>query len=468
MWSKFNSAFKMRSGTPVSVPEEGTEATGSGEVLASVFEQHPNLSVFHQSSEVPFPTPSPPASPSKHGRRGMFKRMSRSVVPNNDSVETLPRASISKKVKPSLHGLTTESLSRATAETFIRQSQDTARPSIDSTASRPSVSPATPVTEGKFGSLRSILKPGNTPGTGQSVRFFSRDAYRVISPEQSSSELEDPGLLSRLQRAAPARPSAQQLFATPPPPPPKDSEPSPPQEIVPSTSTPMMGQRLIPPPNLGNIFEFSQDVLNEVSSIEPIGARSPLLDTAVEVVETETETETEKEDPPKIDPKPADDSLPLPEVLGAPFEDMLSESKPPPGLHDRSQSFSFGQTIFQSVKTEDGPSKSVSARPPSANRSRALSDTVFTTMIHSATSALKDNKRPEADINDTSKAVVAYQPAPKVVEHDPFGANAMTYYEPGKMLPPSPPQSNHTRTASREEDIIWSLRTQLALQSWRR
>ena len=35
------------------------------------------------------------------------------------------------------------------------------------------------------GSMRSILKDKNTPGTGQNVRFFSRDAYRVISPESS-------------------------------------------------------------------------------------------------------------------------------------------------------------------------------------------------------------------------------------------------------------------------------------------
>ncbi len=75
--------------------------------MAGVFEQHPNLSVFHEPSEVPFPSPSPPASPSKHGRRGMFKRMSRMPGPNNDSTEAFPRTSISKKVKPSLHGLTT-------------------------------------------------------------------------------------------------------------------------------------------------------------------------------------------------------------------------------------------------------------------------------------------------------------------------------------------------------------------------
>jgi hypothetical protein len=65
---------------------------------------------------------------------------------------------------------------------------------------------------------------------------------------------------------------------------------------------------------------------------------------------------------------------------------------------------------------------------------------------------------PEADINDTSGASLVLTPEP-----DPFRANATTYYTPGTMIPPTPPQSTHSRTASREEDIIWSLRTQLAL-----
>ena len=37
-------------------------------------------------------------------------------------------------------------------------------------------------------SVRSILKEPNTPGTGQNVRFFAGDSYRMISPDQSRSE----------------------------------------------------------------------------------------------------------------------------------------------------------------------------------------------------------------------------------------------------------------------------------------
>lgn len=106
MWSKVSSALKLRPGTPGPIAEEET-TTGSGDVLASVFEQHPNLSVFHQPSEVPFPSPSPPASPSRNGRRGMFKRMSKSVASNNDAMDTLSRHTLTKKVRSTFQGPST-------------------------------------------------------------------------------------------------------------------------------------------------------------------------------------------------------------------------------------------------------------------------------------------------------------------------------------------------------------------------
>lgn len=312
--------------------------------------------------------------------------------------------------------------------------------------------PVTPIAEsklageGRFGSLRSILKPKDTPGTGQSVRFFSRDAYRVISPEQSSaSEMDDASLFNRLQRSAPSRPALKQVFSAPPPiPPPKDPEPT----------TPGIASMMMPisPPDVSNIFDVSS--ADEMPTI-PTGLAAPLLDSAVEISDLDDQGSISLDSPDGKDKSISAFSTSPTMKLGA--------------LHDRSQSFSFGQTVFRSAASgaaaESSPAKPLSL----SQRNRALSDTIFTSMIHSPSTALADVKRPEADINDTSKAVVAYhrqsQTQSPPGERDPFAANAATYYTPGTMMPPSPPQSNHTRTASREEDLIWSLRTQLALQS---
>ena len=75
----------------------------------------------------------------------------------------------------------------------------------------------------QYNSLRSILREKNTPGTGQSVRFFSRDAYKVITLNSSaqSSELDDPSFFTRLLagkntalgRSETTRPSAREIFS---------------------------------------------------------------------------------------------------------------------------------------------------------------------------------------------------------------------------------------------------------------
>ncbi len=316
-----------------------------------------------------------------------------------------------------------------------RQSQDTGRPSVESARS-----PMTPINETKFGSLRSILKPNNTPGTGQSVRFFSRDAYKFISPEaSSSSELEDPSLFTRMQKVSPPRRSVQGLFSS--------TEPTTP--VSPIGASALMP---IPTPYLSNIFDLSDE--KDLPVISPNGEEL-LLDSAIEISESEDHDSSLiiHDTPQKAAPLPREPALqPSPTIRTS--------------LHDRSQSFSFGQTVFHSMPAETLPNVDGNKAAPnkfgSVPRNRALSDTVFHTMLHTPASALQDSRRPEADINDVSTAVVAYGSPER--EKDPFGANAMTYYTPGTMLP-SPPQGRHTRTASKEEDIIWSLRTQLALQS---
>ncbi len=108
MWSKISSALK-RPETPAQDFDEDKPQT----VLSTVFNTHPNLSNFHDPAEVPFPSPSPPASPSRNGRRSIFKRTPKTWN-DNDSNSHLPmKLSIPhlKKVKSSLHNSAGESCS---------------------------------------------------------------------------------------------------------------------------------------------------------------------------------------------------------------------------------------------------------------------------------------------------------------------------------------------------------------------
>jgi uncharacterized protein (DUF3084 family) len=159
----------------------------------------------------------------------------------------------------------------------------------------------------------------------------------------------------------------------------------------------------------------------------------------------------------------------------------------PPPLHERSQSFSFGQTVFHSmansgteadksstssnnvvntssieqkrVSNEQAPWTSTSAK----TRTRSMSDTVFQTMLRSSSS---QPPQPETDINDESTTgIVVYSGGTS--EPDPFNAHASTYYTPQTMIPTTPPKGifKHGRKTSKEESIIISLQTQLALQT---
>ena len=220
----------------------------------------------------------------------------------------------------------------------------------------------------------------------------------------------------------------------------------------------------LPPPNDTNIFDLSQDF-----DLPPIPISKdfvPLLDSAIEIT---SDADT-------------DGTAVRPEVEGEFRSSTPSNSRTSYG-HDRSQSFSFGQTVFHSLAGgRESPilspilnSSTTSRRAsvkPKGNRSRAYSDTVFHSLIGGSPSQ-KENAHPEADIDDRSNgAIVMYNgptspPKEKEKEKDPFGAHATAYYTPGTGVPPTPPQAvaAHQRKASREEDLILSLRTQLALQT---
>ncbi|THH17486.1 hypothetical protein EW146_g3331 [Bondarzewia mesenterica] len=365
----------------------------------------------------------------------------------------LPLKKVKTHINLSTNGSET-SLIR-TPDSAGHPSQDTARPPQDSVRM-----PNTPV-DSKFGSIRSILRDRNTPGSGQSVRFFSRDAYKVISPDVSAaSEPEDLPFMERLQNVTGdstaeisctrprSRPSVQEMFssAKASSTPLSHATPADPIKSITSITVP------ISPPDLSNIFDLSHD--HDLPTI-PANAGVTLLNSAVEIFEDDNS----REDHPS---KTGYHIAASPDSLAKSEDPSVYYSTEKSPAHDRSLSFSFGQKVFSPMLKPSPDQLSVTtpaadiARPPSRNRS--MSDTLFHSM--------RPSKQPEADINDvsTSSLVVYSTLAADRPEPDPFRANATTYYTPGAVIPPTPPQGTHSRKVSREEDEIFSLRTQLALQ----
>ena len=323
--------------------------------------------------------------------------------------------------------------------------------------------------DGKYSSLRSILRDRNTPATGQSVRFFSRDAYRVMTPEGSTTSEQDESPLPRNLHLNDVNPQAelspsgsrtrhrvrthiQDLF------PPSQDTPSP--STSPSVVASSLGSMMpIPPPEVTNIFDMSQRDLPPIT----YNAVAPLLDDAVEIFETDQSMDDETQ---QIRPRPSPTITRSPNEMNHTVYHSLENSKAP--LHDRSQSFSFGQAVFHPMP-KPGPLGNAPTIEPSPGRNRSLSESMFHTLS-------RNNKSPELEINDPSPAAVMLYAAPFAgrvpnlspppSEPDPFQANATTFYTPGTLLPPSPPTVvvGHARKPSKEDDIIWSLRTQLALQ----
>jgi hypothetical protein len=89
------------------------------------------------------------------------------------------------------------------ADSLILAPADSTRPSTAC-----SMRPETPM-DGRYGSLRSILRDRNTPATGQSVRFFSRDAFRVMTPEGSAASEQDDSSLPENLNFNDANPQAE-------------------------------------------------------------------------------------------------------------------------------------------------------------------------------------------------------------------------------------------------------------------
>ncbi|RXW20137.1 hypothetical protein EST38_g5713 [Candolleomyces aberdarensis] len=394
--------------------------------------------------------------------------------------------------------------------------------------------PLLPGLNDRMGSVRSILREPNTPGTGQNVRFFSRDAYKVISPEISMDDMyapppppkdTTPSFMDSLRQSGPeststpavrhgrshsksSRPSVSDLFS-----PLNEPSPLPGTPLKEAASSDMSFAS--PPVANGspNLFDVSQPLdLRFSSGGLGFDVHAPIFDQSMDM-DSSFHHSTNSENghgfsgnaklfstPPRPKTEPQQEEhlqVPAPQATGVDETIFHAKDVPPrmpTPLHDRSQSYA-GQTVFFSMGTEnthastsnnsaaypssdlkesslsmDSPASSRSSVPSStkSNRTRAISDSMLQNMLRVGSGSPKPRAAPpEADINDErGEQVLVYAPPP-VPEPDPFSAHASTYYTPQVMIPTTPPKSaiSHTRKTSKEENLIYSLQTQLALQT---
>ncbi|KAG6876517.1 hypothetical protein C0992_012614 [Termitomyces sp. T32_za158] len=479
----------------------------------------------------------------------MFKRLSKAPFKeDSDSMQASPSVGPLKKTK-GIFGNSNNSqasLSKRSSKSLVdhRSSSDILRPSIDSdihrnttgstspTQRRPSLdilrsnqdvppepTPMTPSGDFRLGSVRSILRDPNTPGTGQNVRFFSRNAYKVISPDQSTetefqsilpSSLEpSPSVASQeppfdhLQTSpkvsgtfpmtrAPAaskttRPSAAEVFSLSSPDTPSAQgqtqffessnfmSPIPPPDFNESDMSQSLDLPKVPP-GLG--FEVSEPSLDHAIGMSMTDDGHDNHGEGLKASGVATSTPLRDKGKARATNIPVDNNVQVPTPDAIDENIFHSQDRSTcilPGLHGRSNSFSFGQTVFHSINAAS-PAGAGSSNSPvsdlkaslldkdstdlssdtSKSRSRVPNDTIFQSLIQSPP------KAPEADIND-DYLVVYSKPEPP----DPFRANATTYYTPQTMIPVTPPQGapQHVRKTSKDENLIFSLQTQLALQT---
>lgn len=100
MWNKLTNVLKTRSDVDVpspNAPFHPSRGTKSLDLQRTL----PSLPPHDFDSPKPLPAPSPPSSPSKYGRLGLFRRSSKSTGPG--SLDNSSSVSLAKKVKASLN-----------------------------------------------------------------------------------------------------------------------------------------------------------------------------------------------------------------------------------------------------------------------------------------------------------------------------------------------------------------------------
>lgn len=368
-------------------------------------------------------------------------------------------------------------------------------------------------TQPAFGSIRSILRDQKTPSSGQNVRFFSRDAYRVISPDSSinnsTSDPPEPSFMQRLMDVSPEHTvtgnvdstSFHSAIASPntmlSPPlssrangifldvKPKNNEDalSPPDDQARFSMNSLLVP--IPAPELTDIFDLSAAQEHGVQAI-PVEVDKALQDGAVEIDDFGQVVKSEEMPAPvfkKLSNEKAETSLKYATISSAPLAITGADTS----VNTQSLGRKAGESVFSFLSgsgkkqsalldthtaprsasslglyklfSESGENKEqLTLESPlsvaASNRARAQSEHLlrrpFLTDSDLRSTGSKKRNSPEADINDTSATDIVLYEAKRAESPDPFRVDAANYYTSDAGIPDSPPKLIHARSASGE------------------
>ncbi|EJD04953.1 uncharacterized protein FOMMEDRAFT_145639 [Fomitiporia mediterranea MF3/22] len=477
MWSKVANAFKRSDVDASSAPSQHDGRS-----------RHSHDESASDSAGEPAGVLSPPGSPSKSTKRGLLRRGSRHMDKENGG-----SLSLAKRVKSSLH-LNTNINESNLSLTSAPKPESATQPVFGSVRSifgkdrRPSAMqmqaamnrsddalnrastegprPTTPTplsplqgTIGhldtrQFGSVRSILRDRNTPGSGQNVRFFSRDAYHVISPNTSTSAsadntsnsadaLETP-FMQRIQEMSPDRDGIPTATSTP--------------YVTPEANRAHMDPDR---PQISAIFDFSAAQEHSVHSIRG-SANSALRDNAVEI--DEFDRPIRNSNMPALGSRPTINVQPENRVSSHSTASTMSIETPNSIINGSESSLrrlsDNDETRFHSLADDGGEKHS----PPGRSGSSLGFHRVFKRESLSANSklefpgsanassrvrALSERVFSKAAVDDPKAKLGDPQTTPNAGElPDPFSADASNYYNPAAGFPKTPPRLGHVRSDS--------------------
>lgn len=351
----------------------------------------------------------------------------------------------------------------------------------------------------QFGSTRSILRDPSTPGTGQNVRFFSRDAYNELSPNQSM-ETNVPILPNMLDTSLGIKTGSDALGSAA-------------VRISPTASS--SKQR----PKLKEVFGHVTGDAGFAHKRSPSERSNPFdvpdFDVSLDLPPLPPGLGFTVDEPfmsadaifqQTLDGAVTSNGSSSPRMTSTPYrpdKGKAKEQTPPLNMDqgisraqghaadismDSNDSFGQGATVFYSINNHsqepdpdrssgtsssiissgseakspaetDSPTSisSISSSRKIKSRSRALSDSMFQSMLRSRDGA--------TSIEPSEQAASTHPTPPYGLNVDPFSAHANEYWTPQSMTPVTPPKNMHSRGNSKEQNILLSLQTQLTIQT---